>query len=363
VKTRPSYFSDYLIALVVIVCTLALLGALAMTLTGFRLGKPGRTLQIDFPDVAGIHQHSQVRYAGAPAGAVVSVRHLTSEERMANANPANAVRVTVSLDEDVPPIPADVTAALGADTLLSEKFIGLSAGAAAAPRLPDGAVIQGIPQPTFDDLVRGGADVFATLNQMMPEVKARMDELLPKLAGISDAAGQVSEDAKDLFAKASKLMDNLVALSDSGKQLLDGDAKKLLGSANEIAGDAKLLVGGANKLFQDHEADLKKTLTELPQVIDNLDSLLSRTQGLLTSNEKDLTATIRDLRLMMQDMRVIAIHAKTLTATLANGRPTRLIWTRDDEPPPSDAELLRGQAKPAPATPERTPPRIGPGKR
>ena len=72
-KTRPSYFSDYLIALVVILCTLVLLGALAMTLTGFRLTKPGRTLQLDFPDVAGIHQHSQVRYAGAPAGSVIAI--------------------------------------------------------------------------------------------------------------------------------------------------------------------------------------------------------------------------------------------------------------------------------------------------
>jgi phospholipid/cholesterol/gamma-HCH transport system substrate-binding protein len=364
VKTRPSYFSDYLIAVVVILCTVVLLGALAMTLTGFRLTKPSRTLQMDFPDVAGIHQHSQVRYAGAPAGAVVSLRHLTAEERLANANPANAVRITVSLEDGVPAIPADVTAALGADTLLSEKFIGLSAGTAGGPRLADGAVIQGIPQPTFDDLVRSGADVFGTFNKMMPEVKARMDELLPKLAGISDAARKVTDDLPKLFAKANTLMDNLVTLSNSGNELINGDAKKLIGSASEIAGDAKTLIGGANRLLTQHEADLNKTLTELPGVLDHIDSLLGRTQGLLTSNEKDLTATIRDLRLMMQDLRVIAVHAKTLTATLANGHPTRLIWTKGDEPPPSDAEVLRGHVKPAPpASARHAPPRIGAGKR
>jgi phospholipid/cholesterol/gamma-HCH transport system substrate-binding protein len=365
VKTRPSYFSDYLIALAVIASTVVLLGALAMTLTGFRLSKSTRVLHLDFPDVAGIHQHSQLRYAGAPAGSVVSVRHLTAEERLRSVNSANAVRVTVGIDDGVPPIPADVTAALGADTLLSEKFIGLSAGTAGGPSLPNGAVIQGIAQPTFDDLVRGGADVFATLNKMMPGVKARMDELLPKLAAISDAGGKVAEDAKALFAKATDLMDKLVALSKAGNELLTGDAKKLLGSANEAAEDAKVLMSSANKLLKEHEADLDKVLTDLPEVLDHADALLGRTQGMLTSNEKELSATIRDLRAVMQDMRVVAVHAKKLTATLAGGHPSRLVWVKDDEPQPTEAEILQGKSKPAPppAAPERTVRRMSPVKR
>lgn len=330
-KTRPSYFSDYVIASAVILCTLILLAALAATLTGFRWGKSGRTLQVDFPDVAGIHQHSQVRYAGAPAGEVITMRHLTPEERKAHSNPANAVRVTLALLDEVPPIPGDVVAVLGADTLLSEKFIGLSAGTAGGPLLAEGATIQGLAQPTFDDLVRGGADVFAVLNDLLPAVKARMDDLLPKLASISDSGKKVAGDAQALFAKASALMDNLLVLS---------------GSGNEIAGDAKVLLGTANKLLKNHEADLEKTLTELPTVLDKLDSLLGRTQGLLTTNEKDLNATIRDLRLVMQDMRVVAVHAKSFTGALAGGRPTRLIWTRDDEPPPSETEILKGKQRP-----------------
>jgi ABC-type transporter Mla subunit MlaD len=362
VKTRPSYFSDYVIAFTVILCTLVLLGALAATLTGFRWNKPTRILQVDFPDVAGIHQHSQVRYAGAHAGSVASLRHLTQEERLANANPANAVRVTVSLNDDVPAIPGDVIAVLGADTLLSEKFIALSAGTADEPMLANGATIQGIAQPTFDDLIRGGADVFGVLKTMLPAVKKQMDDLLPKLASISDAGGKVAEDAKALFAKASSLMDNLVKLSGSGEEVI-GDAKTLLGNANQVAGDAKALIGTANKLLQDNRADLEKTLDELPVVLDHLDDLLGRAQGVLTSNEKELNGTIRDMRVVMQEMRVTAVHAKKVMATLANGRPTKLIWTRDDDPAPSDAEILRGQQRQAPPPASRTTPKSIPGKR
>ena len=54
-------FSDYLVALAVIVCSVVLLGALTVALSGYRLKKPSRTLQIDYEDVAGIMVHSEVR--------------------------------------------------------------------------------------------------------------------------------------------------------------------------------------------------------------------------------------------------------------------------------------------------------------
>lgn len=335
-KTKSSHLSDYLVALSVIGCTLALLAGLAMALTGYRWHKSGRTLHVDFPDVAGIHQHSPVRYAGAPAGSVTGMRHLTTAERLGGANPKNAVRVTLSLHDEVPPIPDDVVAALGADTLLSEKFIALSAGTAGGGLLADGAVIQGLPQPTFDDLIRVAGDLVHMLDDVLPAVKTQVQELLPKIAAISDTGRKLADDGKVLVGKAGTLLDNLTALTGSGK---------------ELAGDAQALVRQATKLIENNEASLDRTLKELPGVLDNLDALLGRTQGLLSVNEKDLSATIRDLRAVMQDMRVVTVHAKTLTATLAAGRPTRLIWTNDANPPPADAEK-----KPQP------PPRKVPGR-
>ena len=60
-------------------------------------------MQINYEDVTGIKVNSEVRYAGAPAGRVISMRHLTAKERDASANKKDAVRVTVSLDEGIPP--------------------------------------------------------------------------------------------------------------------------------------------------------------------------------------------------------------------------------------------------------------------
>jgi len=120
--------SDYLVALSVIICSAVLLGALTFALSGYRLKKPTRTLQINYEDVTGIKVHSEVRYAGAPAGRVIAMRHLTAAERAKSKNKKDAVVVTVELDENIPPLPADVTAMLSSDTLLAPKFVALSAG-------------------------------------------------------------------------------------------------------------------------------------------------------------------------------------------------------------------------------------------
>ena len=74
-------FSDYLVALSVIACSAVLLTALTIALSGYRLKKPARTLQIDYEDVTGIKIHSEVRYAGAPAGRVIAMRHLSAAQR------------------------------------------------------------------------------------------------------------------------------------------------------------------------------------------------------------------------------------------------------------------------------------------
>src|SRR5215831_337196 len=91
--------SDYHIALSVVACSVVLLAALTIALSGYQLKKPTRTLQIKYEDVTGVKVNSEVRYAGAPAGRVIAMRHLTAKEREASANRRNAVRVTVSLDD------------------------------------------------------------------------------------------------------------------------------------------------------------------------------------------------------------------------------------------------------------------------
>ena len=148
--------SDYLIAFGVIACSAVLFIALTRALGGGHRGVGGqRSLEVDFTDVTGIRLHSEVRYAGAPAGIVAKIRLLQNEERNASRNGLrfNAVRVTLDLFEGVPDIPSDTRASISSDTLLGEKFVALSAGTPAAAKLTNNAQLEGRSAASFDDLL------------------------------------------------------------------------------------------------------------------------------------------------------------------------------------------------------------------
>src|SRR5213079_2736799 len=186
--------SDYFVALSVIACSLVLLGALTFALSGYRLKKPTRTLQINYEDVTGIKVNSEVRYAGAPAGRVIAMRHLTAKEREASVNKKDAVRVTVSLDEGIPPLPTDVTATLSSDTLLSPKFVGLSAGTPGGETLANNAAIEGHPAYGLEQITAAAGPLFENANKLLNDLsvtvtglKKDLDEFTPKLGPLADS--------------------------------------------------------------------------------------------------------------------------------------------------------------------------------
>ncbi len=152
--------SDYIVALSVVACSIILLAALTIALSGYRLKKPKRTLQINYEDVTGIKVHSEVRYAGAPAGRVIAMRHLTAKEREASSNKKDAVRVTISLDEGVPPLPTDITATLSSDTMLAPKFVALSAGTPGGNTLANNAAIEGHPAYGLEQITAAAGPLF-----------------------------------------------------------------------------------------------------------------------------------------------------------------------------------------------------------
>src|SRR5437762_9042245 len=186
--------SDYFVALFVIACSVVLLGALTFALSGRQLKKPTRTLQIDYEDVTGIKVNSEVRYAGAPAGRVIAMRTLTAREREATANKNDAVRVTVSVDEGIPALPSDVTATLSSDTMLSPKFVALSAGTPGGQTLANNAAIEGHPAYGLEQITAAAGPLFDNANKLLDNLnvtvtglKGNLDQFMPKLGPLADS--------------------------------------------------------------------------------------------------------------------------------------------------------------------------------
>ncbi len=290
---KRSNFADFLVALFVIVCSVVLLAALTFALSGYRLKKPTRTLQINYEDVTGIKVNSEVRYAGAPAGRVIAMRHLTAQEREASANKKDAVRVTVSLNEGIPPLPTDVTATLSSDTMLSPKFVALSAGTPGGETLANNAAIEGHPAYGLEQITAAAGPLFENANKVL-------DNLNVTVTGLK-------KDLNDFTPKLGPLADSLKL-----------DLDNLQNAITNLDGVEK----GANTLFGSADTFIKST-------------------------DKQLQEQLKQLHVTLLNLKVVTTYAKELVETLAQ-KPNRIIFSGKPATLTPESEILKS-SKPLPA--------------
>ena len=286
-------FSDYLVALFVVACSIVLLGALTFALAGYHLKKPSRTLQINYEDVTGIKVNSEVRYAGAPAGRVLAMRHLTAREREASENKRDAVRVTASLDEGIPPLPADITATLSSDTMLSPKFVALSAGTPGGQTLANNAAIEGHPSYGLE---------------------------------------QITAAAGPLFDNVNKLLDNLNVTVTGLKKDLGEFTPKLGPLADSLKVDAD---------------NLQNAIKNLDGVEKGAGTFLGSADTFVKSTDKQLQEQLKQLHVTLLNLKVVTTYAKELVETLAQ-KPNRLIFSGKPATLTPESEILKS-SKPLPA--------------
>jgi phospholipid/cholesterol/gamma-HCH transport system substrate-binding protein len=285
--------SDYLVALSVIACSVVQLAALTIALSGYRLKKPDRTLQINYEDVTGIKVHSEVRYAGAPAGRVIAMRHLSAAERGKSGNTKDAVRVTISLDNEIPPLPADVMATLSSDTMLAPKFVALSAGTPGGKTLPNNASIEGHPSYGIE---------------------------------------QITALAGPLIDNANKLIGNL----DGTVTDVKGDLADIMPKFSSVADSLKIDVD-----------NLQNVVTSLDSVAKNADNVLGSAGSFVSTTDKNLQNLMSELKVVVLNLKVVSTHAKAITETLGE-KPGRLIFSGKANKLTPEAEIIKSR-EPLPA--------------
>ena len=117
-----TFRTDFLVAALVIVCSVVMLVALTIAISGTHLTAPKATLTIDLPSAVGLDKQAEVRYAGANVGRIRTVRPLTDEERE-KVSPDCAIRVVADIHHHLPQLRVGTTASITADTVLGEKYL------------------------------------------------------------------------------------------------------------------------------------------------------------------------------------------------------------------------------------------------
>ncbi len=314
--------SDYIIATGVIGCSAVILVALTIALGGWKPSRNARVIYVDFPDVTGIRLHSPVRYAGAPAGAVSSFRLLTDAER--SATNWSAVRVTIDLADDVPSLPDDVRASLSSDTMLSDKFIALSAGSPDHPKLPNGSVLLGASGAGLETLIDSVGPLVQSVDRLISQLQTTLTGFDTVVVKTGAAVDTLHTGLSDALPRISTLADGLKTTADA--------ATGALARIDKVVADADPLI----------KEDLKKFST----AIDELQKTLGSVGGLVKGADKQISGRMQELSVVLQNLKVVSTHAKTLSKTLAE-KPNRLIFSGKTPALPSEQEIIRS-TKPVP---------------
>jgi phospholipid/cholesterol/gamma-HCH transport system substrate-binding protein len=316
---KSKNWSQYIIALTVIGCSLILLAALTIAISGQPWGTHGRKLEVEFKDATGIRLHSSVRYAGAVAGSVVAIRYLSPAEREQPGKSDLAVRVTVRLNQGVPALPSDTKASISSETILGEKFVALSAGSPGVNPLPEGAVIEGESMSGIE-----------SLTQVLGKTAAVATEILKKLNG----------DYPELKTNLNRLLISGDTLLTTATNLV-GDAQTAVGDVRATLHQLSETVAGVRPQISNLLTGATSVTTNLNGTIDNTRFITADLQAFLTNGFlANLDQNMRNLTGVLARTEITMEYAKILAARLAE-KPSRLIWQMHTNPVPSEAEIRK----------------------
>jgi len=201
--------------------------------------------------------------------------------------------VTVSLDEKIPPLPRDVTATLSSDTMLSPKFVALSAGTPGGQTLANNASIEGHPAYGLE---------------------------------------QITAAAGPLFDNANKVLNNLDITVTGLKKDLGEFTPKLAPLADSLKMDA------------DH---IQNVITNLDGLAKGADSVLGTADHFISTTDKQLNEQLKQLHVTLLNLKVVTTYAKELVETLAQ-KPNRVIFSGKPVTLTPESEILKS-SKPLPA--------------
>jgi ABC-type transporter Mla subunit MlaD len=244
--------------------------------------------------------HSEVRYAGAPAGRVIAMHHLSAEQRESGSNKRNAVRVTVSLDENIPPLPADVTATLSADTMLAPKFVALSAGTPGGETLANNATIEGHPSYGIEQITAAAGPLFENANKLIDNLNGTVTNLDGTVTSVKNQLGE-------FLPKFAPLLDTVKTDMD----------------------------------------ELQKMILGLDTVEKNANTVFDTAGKFIGTTDKQLQEQMRELRVILLNLKVVSTHAKAITEALGE-KPSRLIFSGKTKTLTPETEIIKSQ-KPLPA--------------
>lgn len=240
------------------VAVLLALGVLILKIEDLHFGKKARTNTVDahFKDVAGLDDKSAVRIAGVLIGKVDGIT-LRAD--------GTAV-IHLALDPGVE-LREGASAQIRSLGMLGDKYVELQPGTPGAPRLAQGALLEGVSSTGFDDLTKMATDIGKDLK-----------ELSSALAG--SMGGKQGEE------KINRIVDNIGALAEALKDLVEHNRNNVdvtLANLKEFSGQMRETLARMDRILDENRTAFKSTMSNADEIsgklkttADNLNSITGK---------------------------------------------------------------------------------------
>ena len=198
-----TFRADFLVAALVILCSVVMLLALTVAISGTHLTAPKATLTIDLPSAVGLDKQAEVRYAGAAVGRIRSVRPLTDEERV-KVSPDCAIRVVADIHHSLPELRIGTTASITADTVLGEKYLNLEPGPVTNPGLAPGTILYAKRSASLDEVMTAGKTLLDKANELITKNQDAINKVVADLKVVLDNFKVISTYGKTFMGTVAR---------------------------------------------------------------------------------------------------------------------------------------------------------------
>lgn len=244
----------------------ALVAVVGVTYVGFRyagfeylLGTATYPVRVEMRDPGGVFTDADVTYRGVGVGRVGPLR-LT----------ADGLEMTLDIDSDAPPIPADTDVVVRNLSAIGEQFVDLVPRTDTGPYLDSGSVVPAdrvqVPVP-IQQLI-GSVDALA---RSVPQESLRIvvDELGTAFDGTAQPLQKILDTTDDFTAAARDALPQTLTLLDDGRTVL-ATRNELAPQFRDIARDLALVAGQ----LEESDPDIRRLLETGPAAGYELSTLL-----------------------------------------------------------------------------------------
>jgi phospholipid/cholesterol/gamma-HCH transport system substrate-binding protein len=264
------------VGLFVIIAAVVLAATAIAVWGGFsRSGVPHRAY---FKFSGGVQPGTPVRYGGMRVGSVTEV----------GIDPGDSTRIEVRFVVDNgTPMKLDSVAKVASLGPLSDSYIEITTGSAAAALLPPDSVVNSTENLGFAQL----GDVIQTLLPQINEALVKLTLNLDQLQATLTRADDVMSDANR--ANLSQALARLNDVLNDGNR---ANAAESLANLNRMISDSRPEVAAVLNGLKDANAKLNPLLEDIRKTSNHANDVLSNIDVVLSENRQDLRMSVSELR-------------------------------------------------------------------